>query len=187
MFCAIALPIIEHYFGVSCLLALGVAYGLQQRPRWALALVGTVTISAILAFTATDKKQLFVINFEPPDEWFWARARRVGSEIKQHVQDGPVLTLAPAWPLEIGLSIYPEFAQWPFGWRSAPFATKEKRVLMHLVRPEELGDLLATRSPAAILTGVEDDALEKPFVAYAEAQGWQRIPLSKQRVLWIPN
>jgi hypothetical protein len=177
----------QHYFGVTCLLALGVAFGLQQRPHFTLGLAGAVLISAVLAFTATDKKQRFVIKFEPPQNWFAQKALRIGNEIKQHAPHGPILTLAPAWPIEAGLTIYPEFATAPFGWRSAPFASREVRKKSHLIAPEDLTRLLSERRPTAILTGVEDDDLEEPFIEWAKEQGWRRVGLSKQRELWLPN
>ncbi len=186
----------QHFFSVQCLLVLGVATGSHfvfssphSRARGVLAavLVALVTLSATLAFRATDKKQTFSISFRTPDRWFFNKARLVGGEIKLHAPTGPILTLAPAWPLEAGLSIYPEFGTAPFGWRSAPFAEEAVRKHAHLVAPVDLAGFLAARPPAAILTGVEDEHLEEPFVSYAQQNGWRRVLLSKGRELWLPK
>lgn len=178
----------QHYFGVTCLLALGVAFGIQQikSPRLVLGLAATVVLSAVIALNATDKRQQLTFSFAPPQEWFAAKARRIGEKIKTYAPVGPVLTLAPTWPLEAGLTIYPEFATGPFGWRSAPYVSEQKRAAAHLIAPVDLSKLLETRPPAAILTGVEDAALEEPLLAYAKEHQWRRVPLSRKRELWLP-
>jgi hypothetical protein len=185
----------QHYFGVNCLIAFGAAAGLYPTleafsGRWGswprLALPALACASIALAFLSTDKKQRFEVNFEKPSEWYYVRARRIGEEVKAHAPNGPILTLAPAWPIEAGLTIYPEFASGPFGWRSAPFAAQERRKASHLIAPEDLESIATRRPPAAILAGVEDKELEKPLIDYAKQRGWQRIKLSKRRELWLP-
>ena len=186
----------QHYFGVNCMVALGVAAGV--RPMWEIlrgktpsflpAILATASCAAVvMAVTAKDKRQRFELNIEARGNWFHQKARRVGEEVKQHVGVGPILTLAPAWVLEAELPIYPEFASGPFAWRSAPFASKKRRESSHLIAPVDLDDLLERRPPGAILTGVEDKELEKPFIEYAKRHGFEKVELSKDRELWLPR
>jgi len=122
-----------------------------------------------------------------PEECFYSRHRSYGLEIRQHAPEGPILTLTPTFPLSAGLSIYPEFANGPFGWRSASFVEPARRARLHLVAPEDLPAFLAGRPPKAILTGVEDEELEKPLVEWAKTHGFQPVSLKRKRILWLPR
>jgi hypothetical protein len=113
--------------------------------------------------------------------------RAIGASIRAHVPEGKVLTLAPTWVLEGGLRIYPEFATGPFAWRSAQWAPVEQRRRLKLVAPADLESFLADDPPAALLTGVEDERLERPFVEWAEAHGYRAQKLGRKRVLWVPS
>ena len=118
-------------------------------------------------------------------EWFPNRVREIGRRVREYVPIGPILTLAPLYPLEGDLTIYPEFATGPFAWRSAPFASLEVRREMKLVALDDLETILRERPPKGILTGVEDESLEKPFVSYARAHGFRPIEIGKRRTLWL--
>jgi hypothetical protein len=125
-------------------------------------------------------------NSTRPSKWFPVRAHELGQKIHALAGPGKVLTLAPAWPLEGGSSIYPEFATGPFAWRSAHLMDPARRPLLRLIAPDDLEDFLASDPPAAVLTGVEDAPLEAPLVAYAKKYGYQPTAISRKRVLWIP-
>ena len=128
----------------------------------------------------------WVANSVTPAMWFPNRARKFADELRRYVERGKVLTLAPAWPLEAGLSIYPEFATGPFAWRSARFVSPERRKRFKLVAPADLESFLQMDPPAAILTGVEDKELEGPLLQYASEHSYRPVKLQKQRTLWIP-
>jgi hypothetical protein len=179
----------QHFFVVTPLLVLGLVYAIgslesSSRVR-ILVMIGLlfccVTNSSIGIYKSHES--LFP---GPSREWFPNRVRQVGQRVRESVTVGPVLTLAPIYPLEGGLSIYPEFATGPFGWRSAPFASKEVRRRMGLVAPDDLEAFLRGRPPGGILTGVEEDSLEKPFVSYARAHEFRAVDIGKRRTLWLP-
>ena len=119
-------------------------------------------------------------------DWFPNRIARIGAQIREHSPRGPIFTLAPIYPIEGGLRIYPEFATGPFAWKSARFVSPERRSQLHLIVPDDLEAFLATKPPGAILTGVEEPALEKPLVEYSRAHQFIPVSLGKERALWLP-
>jgi hypothetical protein len=56
-----------------------------------------------------------------------------------------------------------------------------------LVAPNDLEKLLRASPPGGILTGVEDDELEKEFIAYAKTHAFHATAGGKRRVLWLPD
>jgi hypothetical protein len=187
----------QHFFALIPLLLLGVAYagsgrGEARRERLLHPIVLSVlAILAVLLAVLNPRKidsPLIVTGPEllDRDEWFSQRAAAVGAEIRRYVPFGRVLTLAPAWPIAGGVAIYPEFATGPFAWRSAEFVERSQRRRLHLVAPADLDAFLGLYPPAAILTGVEDEDLEAPLIAYAEAHHFQKTRLSRKRDLWLP-
>ena len=189
----------QHYYLFAPLLALGTLFGATEdrgadagRKRSRTLLLASA-LGSILWLLGRSVRADGLGAFEwlgrigRPAETFPAKAKAVGRSIRDLVPAGKVLTLAPTWVLEGGLKIYPEFATGPFAWRSASFAPPESRPRLKLIAPADLEALLASDPPAAILTGVEDAALEKPLVAFAEAHGFRAVPLAKRRVLWLPR
>lgn len=180
----------QHYYLFAPLLVLGVTFGAGQLQRQTLvAILAAVSALTLLAQTVREGGRgsfAWVGRAMVPRKWFPAKARSVGDAIRARSPEGKVLTLAPLWVLEGGLQIYPEFATGPFAWRSAPFAPIEARQRLKLVGSADLEALLERNPPAAILTGVEDEQLERPLVAYAESRGYRSQLLSKSRLLWLP-
>ncbi len=187
----------QHYFVVIPFLAWGVACGLGAIPAtWRFAphlragLVLLVIISSGKSVYDTMQHSgkngfSWFANVVHPAEWFPGRAHEFSSEIGRHVGGGKVLTLAPAWVIETGLPIYPEFATGPFAWRGAHLLDPERRKRLKIVAPADLEDFLAADPPSAILTGVEDEDLERPLLDYARAHSFLLVPLAKHRALWV--
>ncbi|RYD83935.1 MAG: hypothetical protein EOP84_06895 [Verrucomicrobiaceae bacterium] len=103
----------------------------------------------------------------------------------QHVKAGPVLTLAPTWAIEAGLSTYPEFATGAFAWRSAHLVPEERRQKLDMIAPADLEEFLTNKPPAAILTGYEDEELEAPLLEYARRHGYRPVKLERGRRIWV--
>ena len=120
-------------------------------------------------------------------EWYPVAAHRLGQDIRDKVGEGKVLTLAPLFPLEGGLEIYPEFATGPFAWWRAHLIPEETRKKLGVVGREDLDELLEEHPPAAILVGYEPHwiVLEDAFIAYAEANGYTPIALPDEKTLWV--
>ena len=185
----------QHYFIFAPLLVLGVVFGATSDPganaRRRIIAVSLAAVS-LLSLLITSLREEGAASFAwlgrigRPAEWFPAKMRSLGLAIHQLAPTGKVLTLAPTWVLEGGGRIYPEFATGPFAWRSAEFAAPERRRGLKLVAPADLEAFLQNDPPAAILTGVEAEKLEKPLIAWAQAHGFRAEPLSKKRTLWLP-
>lgn len=181
----------QHYYVFVPLLGLGIAYGMRVRGgRWSdrspvvvLVLAAAGVVAAMLPSRSGD--YAWMREMWQPREWYPTRVREIATSIRVQVTHGKVLTLAPTWPLEAGLEIYPEFATGAFIWRAAELMKPERRPALHYVAPSDLIDFLAKDPPVAVLTGVEDEKLEKPLREYAQSQQMQPVKLGKHRTLWI--
>lgn len=180
----------QHFFVIVPLLVLGTVAGFTcpGAPRWQtrfgtyLALIFCVS-SLSLGLSAYSVAR----NPFKPSEWFPYRIRKLGLEIANRAPTGKVLTLAPAYPIEGGSAVYPEFATGPFAWRSARFVKADRRSALRIVAPSDLSAFLESDPPGAILTGVEDKALELPFVEYAKDHHFRALKLDGNRTLWVPQ
>ena len=176
----------QHYFIIIPLLALGVVFAtatIRQPKKWILIAVSILNISCLLRFSYKD---LHDLTPGPMRDWFPNRIARIADKIAERSPHGPILTLAPIYPLEAGLKTYPEFSTGPFAWKSARFVTSDRRAKFHLISPDDLETLLATKPPGAILTGVDETALEKPLLEYGRTHQFTPVNLGKERTLWLP-
>jgi hypothetical protein len=119
-----------------------------------------------------------------PSRWEIWTIHQTGLEIRRRSGPGPVLTLAPIYPLEGGAGIYPAFCTGPFAWRITPFADAKEQTRYGLVNADALDAYLAVK-PAAILTNVEKDALEKPLINYAHKNQYRKTLLPDGGILWL--
>lgn len=117
------------------------------------------------------------------------RAERLAAELGELLDErAEVVTLAPAFPLMAGLRTDPSLASGPFAWRTAGFIDADRRAAVGWRGPDELHERDPAEAPAAILTGMEPEALERPLVEFAEARGYVPVPLTKTigtPVLWL--
>jgi len=181
----------QHYYAFVPLMALGIAYGANAVP-WksrsfrGITLALPVVATILLEVTARDKdRYAWTKEILRPERWFAVRMHVTAMQMREHVQNGKVLTLAPAWPIEAGLRIYPEFATGPFAWRSAHHLAAEKRREFRMVGPDDLPDFLQTDPPAAILTGFETAELEAPLIRFAAEHAYRVVDIGKGRQLWV--
>lgn len=68
-------------------------------------------------------------QFASVGQWTPIKMYREGRELRAHISGGRVFTLAPLYPLEAGLSIYPPFATAPFAWRRFQTADADGSVM----------------------------------------------------------
>ena len=176
----------QHFFIVTPLLVLGVVYGISSASpcrKWALAWLILSVLTCSLSFLYKSSSSL---SFAPVDDWFPNRIARIGARLRELSPRGPILTLAPIYPIEAGLRTYPEFSTGPFAWKSARFVSPERRERLHVIAPDDLEAFLAATPPGAILTGVEETSLEKPLVEYCRTHQFVPVKLDNQRTLWRP-
>ena len=114
--------------------------------------------------------------------WTPLAVHRAALNLRAHVLAGRVLTFAPIFPLEAGLSIYPPFSTGLFAWRVAPQVEPAKAARLGMATPATLAVLLETEPPAALLLGYE--STESDFKAYAKSHAYRPEPLDG-RTLWL--
>jgi hypothetical protein len=191
----------QYFYSPVPYLALGVmlflARGMGKWKRASLLLC--LALAFCLAFIPWGPLVNDLAALADRPRWVPEEVDALAAQLKERVNSGKVLTLAPIFPLQAGLEIYPVFVPGPFAWRTAPILSPEKRSRLGLVAPADLDAFLARDPPAAILTGPEknyegfapDDwqGLEKPFVRYAETHGYTPLPLAcrlfEECVLWM--
>jgi 4-amino-4-deoxy-L-arabinose transferase-like glycosyltransferase len=197
-------PSWSHYFYAPLpFLVLALFYALanwnraRNHPIWLLATLFPLAAGLNL-YVQSDLKHLRSLG--QPENWVTVRAHQLGEVLANEVGEGPVLTLAPVFPLEGGLDIYPAFATGPFTWRTAHLLSLERQRFYGITSLDTLHDYLKAAPPAAILTGFEADTagfepgdpggLEKPLVDYAVLNGYQALKLKAlvyedDLLLWV--
>ena len=176
----------QHYFIIIPLLVLGVVFGTSTMARMQKRQVILASLLFVICFIRFTYKSINDIYPGSVRDWFPLRVARNASQIAEQAPHGPILTLAPIFPMEAGLKTYAEFSTGPFAWKSARFVASERRPQLHLISPDDLESLLAARPPGGILTGVEEGTLEKPLVEYSQAHQFTPVKLGKDRTLWLP-
>lgn len=180
----------QHYFLLIPLLVMGAIYGLHRTPTFLQGRGKIVAIPLLFIGLTYYATATYISEAERwrlhPSRWITSRTFALSQQIRAQVPSGPILTLGPIAVLEAGGEIYPEFATAPFGWKSAPFVSLERRPLLKMLSARDLDGFLASRPPAGILTGVEQPALEAPIVEYAKTHGFEMRRLDGKRRLWLP-
>jgi len=125
-----------------------------------------------------------VRDFLMRDNWDTEKLHRNAAELRTTVPAGKVLTLAPLYPLEAGLSIYPPFTTGAIAWRVAPYVDEAKARRLHMVTPDTLVSLLNADPPAAVLVGHEKTG-EEPFTKYATQHGYRKVPFGNRESIWV--
>lgn len=156
---------------------------------------GLAVVSLVIGFATTVR---YVRYLPSPQAWIPLRIAAAGRELAELMSEneaGPkssvdrpdsarlshggrplVATLAPLVALEGGLVIYPEMATGVFAYRVYDRLTPDQRRLLRGVGPAGVSELLARRSPAAILVDfpkTPDAALR----AAAERAGYAHLRL----------
>jgi hypothetical protein len=113
-----------------------------------------------------------------PSSWTVMRTHNYGVALASRLRElgvaGKIATLAPVYPLEGQLDVYPEFATGQFVYRVADIAKPELLRYYHTTSPAKVEAFLAADPPAAILTGF-DPELEAPMLRFTQSHGYLRI------------
>jgi Dolichyl-phosphate-mannose-protein mannosyltransferase len=177
----------QYFFPLVPLLLLCGLYGLASVPvenawfrRMTYFGVAAVVLSVAMGVRAFDDIEDY---FNPP-KWEGTRLHRRAQEIRLHVPSGKILTLAPAYPVEAGLSIYPPFSTGPFAWRVSSYIEPTAAARLGIVSPATLDQMLAVAPPAGVLVGFEEKG-EKELNAYARRTGLKLVSLVDDHRLWV--
>jgi hypothetical protein len=175
-------PSFPQYFAppLVCLpLALALLFaGLEPdaRPNAQPALVAAAIVVLVIAAPRLVQHLGTVIR---PERWTVMRVHADGVAIAQRLSaagvSGKVATLAPIYPLEGGLEVYPELATGPFAYRTGDITAPDLARFYRMTSPTRIGALLDADRPAALLLGF-DPTLEAPMLAYANQNGYVPLP-----------
>ncbi|KPK83325.1 MAG: hypothetical protein AMS25_00245 [Gemmatimonas sp. SM23_52] len=154
----------------------------RPRARRALLRLFTVVVTLSCLRGAPEYWKIFFVN--PEKRALATQAHRIGLEIRDRLNYGRVLTLAPIYPLEGGLEIYEAFASGPFAWRTSEFLSPADRQKYGIIAPGDLRSFLSTKPPDGILVGLEVD-LERPLIEYAQENAYRPALLPLGLTLWI--
>jgi hypothetical protein len=120
-----------------------------------------------------------------PAQWTPVQAHQAGVWIRERTGDGAIVTLAPLFPLEAGLSIYPELATGPFAYRVGGLLSPDERRVQRIFTIDDIETVLNARPPRALFLGFEDEDLEEPLAQYAQARKYRYHQLPNGKHLWV--
>jgi len=189
----------QQYLAIPApFIVIGFAYPLKallqgaQKPegkgRYTLAawLVGIGAIVAVVASPVILYRSLTVLV---PENWTPIQLHKTSREIAARtLEPRLVLTLGPLYALEGGCDIYAEFSAGSIVYRIADRMSPEERQITHTVGPKALSELIATRPPAAVITGIEPSyfsSLEDPLRQSVPAS-WRRETYGRLQVYIRP-
>jgi drug/metabolite transporter superfamily protein YnfA len=151
-------PAFDQYFlPLVPLLLIMALYGLSSIPSasiWSRRMMYAGLAMVLLSVGMGVRGFEDVGDYFNPSKWEGTRLNRRAQELLTHVTHGRILTLAPIYPLEAGLAIYPAFSTGPFAWRVSPYVEADKAVRIGIVSPAMLGKLLEASPPAGVLVGL---------------------------------
>jgi hypothetical protein len=136
-----------------------------------------VAVSTVILLVGLPRLGQYALRLANPSSWSVERVHKAGAIIAQRLAEanvsGKVATLAPIYPLEGGLQVYPELATGQFAYRTAEFTNSYLRNFYRTTSPREVEAFLAADPPAGILVGF-DSKLEEPLVRFAEQNGYRQ-------------
>lgn len=170
----------QYFYAPLPFLVLGIGFAaavLYRSARWA-ALPFAVAVAAACLFGRLPSPNL------DTSTWVPIQAHESGRQIAEYAGSGPVLTLAPIYPLEGGAGIYPLFAAGPFILRSDSFFSPGERQASGVPSAASFLQQMDKQPPPAILTGYEP-GLEGAWVDYATLRKYRQISLGGGKTLWL--
>jgi hypothetical protein len=174
-------PSFPQYFTqpLVCLLLLTglLSAGLSPQVRSALSPAFVAATVVILLINGPRLAQSLP-RLVTPSSWTVMRTHNFGVALASRLRElgvaGKIATLAPIYPLEGQLDVYPEFATGQFVYRVADIAKPELLRYYRTTSPAKVEAFLTADPPAAILTGFEPE-LEAPMLRFAQSHGYLRI------------
>jgi len=175
----------EQYYYLPILLAGIWVAEMYVRSNWSLRHWGLRVTFVVAIIFQFDINSLYRrLGREMKDGVFVTGAHNEGVAIRQLAGEGPVLTLAPEFPIEGGCTIYPEFVTAPFAYRTRDFVPEEYRDKYNVIGLADLENYLANKSPAAVYTGWENE-LDEGLEEWASENGYEMVITPMEKRLWV--
>ncbi len=162
-------------FGIVLVVLL---YGMLDRAERDQATPFVFTLTVIAAVAGGPQLCSGIGALVHPRSWTGIAVHRNAEALASETgrDHGPVATLAPLYPLEAGLPIYPELASGPFVYRVGDILHRtDASHYRRLTSPTLVGAVLARTPPSSVLVGLEGE-LEAPLVAFATMQNYRKMP-----------
>jgi hypothetical protein len=176
----------QYYYALVPFLLLGNVYGIARNETWGMRMSWLLLATVFASLLETIPDLRYTSTILRPAEWPVFTVHSRAEQMRALLPEGRVLTLAPTFPLEANLQIYPELACSPFVWRTAAFVDKPTRAINGILDPAHLEQFLRSAPPSAILTDFEHADIEEPLVAYAKAHHYKKHNLEERGGFWLP-
>ena len=166
-------------------IALGLAYLTQStsqaRTWFMILLIQLVLLSNV--FVLQDFRRMSFLRYF--DLWKPLVIHQVGMDIREQIgSDGQVFTLAPIYPLEGGLRVYPPMATGVFAFRTGSLLSAEMRQQQGIISRENFEAYLDEDLPEGILVGF-DRVLEEPIIQFAVSREYKPLSMAEGLTLWV--
>jgi hypothetical protein len=161
-----------------------------------------LVVAALISFVYAPlplRRDAMVRDLMRPAAWVPIRlhqeAERIRATVESRSGEGAVLTLSPLWAIESGLPIYKEFVTGPFGYRVSHLLSEDEAAARRLPWRVGITSFIEAHRPRAILTGQDEERVERPLIRAAEELGYHPIETSLGRVtsgkewtvmIWFP-
>ena len=178
----------QYFYPLVPFLILAALYSLASLPQdsaWFRRSLAIGAVIVVISVAMGNHAYSHLRELRSPTEWVPFRLHARGERLRSQVPNGRVLTLAPLYPLEGGLSIYPSFSTGPFAWRLAPFVEPAKAARLGLMTPLTIASILDADAPSGILLNIEPDR-EVDLRRYAERRGYTARADADGGELWLP-
>ena len=178
----------QYFYPLVPFLLLAALYSLASLPldtAWFRRSLAIGAVIVVISVATGNHAYSHLRDVRSPGEWIPLRVHARGERLRAKVPGGRVLTLAPLYPLEGGLSIYPSFSTGPFAWRLAPFVEPAKAARLGLMTPRTIASILDADAPSGILLNIEPDR-EIALQLYAESHGYTATSDLDGGELWVP-
>jgi hypothetical protein len=181
-------PLFDQYFYplVPFLLLTGLyAFAsIRMESRWFRGTLRVGAAAVLLSAAMGVRAYADFGDFFALKKWRGTKLHEEVKELRSHVSRGPILTLAPIYPLEAGLAIYPSFSTGAFAWRISPYVEPAKAVRLGIVSPATLEQMLKVAPAAGVLVGLEKTG-EQPLAGYAARNSYEAVTLADKSQLWV--
>jgi hypothetical protein len=175
----------QYFFSALPFAILSVGLMCQSiRPVWGATVMAALALVSIVG-APEPLRSLGILT--TPSRWTPMKAHDIGTSILPVVSQGTIVTLAPIYPLEAGLTVFPELATGPFAYRVGTLMSAEERRRQRILDVDDMGSVIGERKPAALLLGFEPEELEEPLAQYAQQQKYRYAQLPSGKHLWLPR
>ena len=194
----------QYYFTAAVFLLWLSLYTLSHLRRAAFSEAATLllVVAALVSFIYAPlplTRHAMVRDLTRPASWFPMRlqqeAERIQAVVESRGREGGALTLSPLYAIAAGLPIYREFVTAPFGYRVSHLLPAEEAAARRLAWRSGLPAFIEAHRPRAILTGQDEELVERPLMRAAEELGYHPIVISVDRLtsgkertlaIWLP-